>query len=266
MASNHTGRKITSVRVCKNKVVLYLRGEKLDISKEIYSSMYLYKDKEINDETYKLLKQSINEDAYLKYALKLLNRKYYSIHQMKEKLILKGADYKIANNVIKYLKDNKLLDDRALAISYIESMSNMFYGKNRIKQKLMDKGVDYKVVDEILNENAEIEKCKRYYPVAFKKFANVPSIKKKMSIQNHLLHKGYDINVTKIVLRDLFKDNMSDNLDSLKKEFLKVYMHYEDENDNMYDVKKHVIEKLLRKGYKYRDIKKVMEEVNNDFN
>lgn len=266
MASKHTGRKISSIRVCKNKVVLYLCGEKLDISKEIYSSMYLYKGKEINDETYKILKQSINEDTYLKYALKLLSRKDYSIHQLKERLILKGANYQTINNVIKYLKDNKLVDDGLLAISYVESMSNMFYGKNRIKRKLMEKGIDYKVVDEMLNDNIEIEKCKKYYPTAIKKFASVPSVKKKISIQNHLLNKGYDINVIKTVLRDLFKEETSNNLDTLKKEFTKAYTYYKDENDNIYDVKKRVIEKLLHKGYKYSDIIKIVEEMENDFN
>lgn len=266
MELNPTGKKITSIRIYKNKVVIYLSKEKIDISKETYASMYLYKGKELSFDTINKLKSSLNEEVYIKYALKLISRRYYSSHLLKEKLLAKGANRYIVNKTIKYLKDNKLLDDKELTINYIESLSNSYYGINRIKSYLFKKGLDYSLCNTFLNKEKEIEKCKAYYPIAIKKFISYPINKQKESISRHLLTKGYELDVIKTVLKDEFKYKTSNNSSSLNKDALKAYNMYKDKYDNPYEINKHVIDKLKRKGYSYKDIKIAMEEINYDFN
>lgn len=263
--SRHTGRKISSIRVCKNKVVLYLSGDKIDISKEAYSSAYLYKGKVLTDNEYSSMKKSIDESTYLTYALKLLGKHYYSSYAMKDKLYKKGANKKVVDKTLKYLIDNKLINDDELAVNYADSMSNSFYGKNRIKEKLKEKKLNYEFIDNYLTYEIELEKCNNYYKFAIKKFASLPNVKRRDSMYRHLVNKGYDVSVVKKVILDQFSYNEKDDLLDLEKALKTALNKARERFENYYDVRKYVFDTLKRKGYKYTDIKKCMEEMEYEF-
>lgn len=264
MVSNHIGKKITSIRICKNKVVIYFSKEKVDVSKEMYSSLFLYKGKILDLDIINTLKNSLNEEKFLKYSLNLINKHYYSTYQIKQKLIKKGANKIIINNIVKYLKDNKLLDDKELTLNYIDSLSKEYYGKLRIKKILISKGLDCSFIDEYLTKEKEEEKCKTYYPIGVKKFLNKPDEKQRESIVRHLINKGYEIDVINKTLRELFKDNKVNNCSNLEKDFYAALKAYKSKYESPRELKKHIIDKLRRKGYKYNEIMKLMEEIEYD--
>lgn len=267
MESKRIGRKITSIRVCKNKVVLYFSGSKLDISKEAYASSYLYKGKIIEDKEYNLLKKSIDESTYLTYALKLLSVHYYSSTKMREKLYKKGANAKVVDKTLKYLKDNKLIDDDELARNYADSMSNAYYGKNRIKQKLIEKNLDASFLNEYIKIEDEIDRCSTYYSLVDKKFNKLPSLKRRESIYRHLLNRGYEINVIKTALRDNFISYKENETDGIRKCLLEALKRGKRKYQEDRDIRKYVIETLKRKGYKYKDIISCMsQEEEYEFN
>lgn len=263
MELERTGKKISAIRVCKQKVVLYFKGNKIDISKEAYTSTYLYVGKVLDNKEYLKLKKSFDESTYINYAINLVTKHYLSTAVLKDKLYKKGASKKEVDKTIKYLIDNKLLDDEQLKISYIESMSNALYGKNRIYQKLIDKKLNVDNFTDLIDKEKEIENCSKYYELISKKYDSYSLVKKREKIFQALLVRGYDNETTKSVINKLFvytRDNDKVNIEKdYKKVINKAYRLY----DNQYDINEYVINTLKRKGYKYSDIRNVMKE--NDY-
>ena len=156
------------------------------------------------------------------------------------------------------------MDDKELTLNYIDSLSKEYYGKLRIKKILISKGLDCSFIDEYLTKEKEEEKCKTYYPIGVKKFLNKPGEKQRESIVRHLINKGYEIDVINKTLRELFKDNKVNNCSNLEKDFYAALKAYKSKYESPRELKKHIIDKLRRKGYKYNEIMKLMEEIEYD--
>ena len=131
---------------------------------------------------------------FYKYANKLALKWRYCKKQIIEKLILKNADDKTVNRIIKQLSDEKILDDsRAFEID-IFILEEKRYGFYRIKQYLLNKGYQKSLVDSyIFNKDIEIDNCCFHFTKASRKYKNYRYIEsEKEKLINYLKRYGFN--------------------------------------------------------------------------
>ena len=254
------GKKILGLHVGEKKVILRFEDEKISIHPYTYVELKLYVGKILTPKDFKDIKYLDELDIYLTYAKKLLSKSNRSEQYLLDKLLTKGASKKQANAVIKSLKEARLLNDDYLLEELLDVYEYKCYGKHKIIESLKQKGISSNKIEKLyFNESSELKKAKSLLPSLEKKFAKYNTSKKKEHIYSYLIRYGFDGDVARSVSNLAKANKQSDELESLRKEYLSVSKRYM-RKYSYKDVDKKVDEYLLRKGYRYQDIKVVKGE------
>lgn len=143
-------------------------------------------------------------------AFHLLSYKARTEKEIRDRLSKKGFGSVAIDHTVKYLKENRYLDDLTFARSYIRDRANLGkYGTVRIKRELLQKGIEKEVIEELLQEeiNAETE-SETARQLAEKKLKSckedMPSVKYRKII-GVLLRKGYPYDIARKVTNDCLK-------------------------------------------------------------
>ncbi|MGM9873842.1 MAG: hypothetical protein ACI31G_02835 [Bacilli bacterium] len=263
MQLEKTGNLIKAIKINKNNVKLVFdNGKKLYINKNTYASSFLYVGKLLSDKEIKQLTKEDEDDKYYSYALKLLSKKQYFKYKFKEKLILKFPEIldKEVYIVIDKLTKNNLLNDERLKDEYIDYYNSLNYGENKIKNKLIEKGYDYKLTKELVFPfNEEIKKAKNNLIKLNKKFDKYNSKTKKDKIAKSLIELGFSFELIDSVIKNVKENSYEKELELLNKDYNKLLISYSKKYQDK-ELKQKLINKLLTKGYKYKDILQIMEE------
>lgn len=260
MPLRSTGNLIKKIKFNKNNIVLVFDDEKVSISKDAYSMNYLYVGKELSKKEIQQLIDFSSLDKALSYAMSLLRRQHYSEYRIREKLYAKEYEKKDIDNVIKFLKRNDLINDEMFAFDYIEYANEKCFGKHRIINELKDKGI----FDETINrlkfpESMERKKALELLKKLEKKNENLSYDKSKQKIYASLIQYGFDHHMASEVIEKMKDKNEKNENKNLKKDFDKLYLRLSSKYED-----KELIDKLYKglknKGYRYSDIKKIMED------
>lgn len=260
MPLKSTGNIISRIKYNKKNVSLLFNKDKVNISFDAYSLNYLYVGKILSHKEIQELIDFSATDEALKKAMSLLKRGHYSEFKMREKLKEKEYDNKTINTVIKFLKNNDLINDEMLANDYLEYYNEKNFGKLRIIYELQNKGMFDVTINKLkFPETLEKEKALNQLEILNKKFASFSYNKKKEKIYASLVGLGFESSVVtyainKIKARDERKEN-----DNLARDFSLLYSRlsrrYEDE-----ELKEKLFKALRNKGYRYKDIQQKMED------
>ena len=139
MPSVNTGSVIVkSIKVYQDHVTLSFvkKKEKLKISKEAYLSTYIYEGKTLTAKELQKIKEIDELSVLLKYAMSLISKRHYSEKKLKEKLYNKEKNKESLQLVINRLKENDLLNDKALMEDIIAWDNERLFGKNKIIKHL----------------------------------------------------------------------------------------------------------------------------------
>lgn len=266
MQLEKTGNVIKKIKINKNNVVVVFSNDnKIKISKDLYSSLYLYEGKSLTKKEIDKIYKDNSIDEYYLYALKLIAKKQYFKNKIKEKIKVKFNDISLSslNYVIDKLFKNHLLDDEKLKEDYLEYYSSLNYGENRIKDKLINLGYDFHLTNEIVfDKEEEIVKGKNQLIKLEKKYEKYNNKQKKNKIISSLLTLGFSLDNINLIIKDLSNNSKEEELELLRKDLLKYYSSLIRRNND--NIKDKLINKLLYKGYKYKDIICVMEEINDE--
>ncbi len=243
---------------CSNELVYYHNLKK---------GLELEKDKII---------EVVEEDNYIKAknaALKILERSYKTEKEMYDKLLSKEYDDKTIQRVIKFLKEYSFVDDIRYAELYIKDKIKV-HGKSKIKFSLVNKGISEEIIESklntISNEQEELTALKlgeKKYKTLIKSEKNYLKLKKKLS--DYLLRNGYNFSiinkvVNSIVTCDDFFETVEqkevnfEELHDLALKRLNVLKKSEANKEKLY---KKLYDYLLRRGYKYDEIKTMLKEI-----
>ncbi len=207
--------------------------------------------------------------AYNK-ALKWLALKDYSEAAIKDKLSDAGffTDAQIEATV-EYLKERNLVNDEKYASEYIELCNRKSIGINRAiynlrKNKVRLDAIDYAI--ENMDQEKQVESAKHMIEDIYATRSTKSYQALIKGIKNRLFNRGFtpetiDLAMGSINLRfDVVKEK-----DSLEKELQKCIRRYQRKFDGEALVQK-CIDGLLRKGYRYEDIKEIVDkgEIFND--
>ncbi len=134
-------------------------------------------------------------------ALWYLDRMDYSEKRLYDKLVEKGFDRKICSEVLAYLVEYGLVDDRRYAERLCQRLMESNTSKRAALQKMLLKGVPIDLAKELLNE-AQVDEVAQITEVIEKKYA------RKLSEDNGyqkvyaaLVRKGFSYGNVKTALK-----------------------------------------------------------------
>ena len=135
----------------------------------------------------------MNKDIGKKYALGLLNTRFYTCAEICERLSKKGVSNEEAEKIVSELMENGFLDDKRYAEYYVHDAAEIAgKGAYRIRQELIKKGIAPKIAEEALSEAEDSfkETILSYTRMKFGENIEV-SYKELIRIKNHLVRRGY---------------------------------------------------------------------------
>ena len=203
--------KITSIEVQKNnqeRVSIFIDNSfafGLDMS--IYLKYNLKKDSEIKEDFIETILKEEEKNKALNYAINLLSRKDRTKKEIEDKLIEKGYDRNVIDNILDKLKSYNYINDEIYCEKYInDKIKFSKYGKNKIKSKLYAKGVDKDIISQKMIEIDNNLEYNRAFELAQKKLPSLQKydkIKIKSKLSYHLISKGFDYDVVNKVIREI---------------------------------------------------------------
>lgn len=186
-------------------------------------------------------------ESFRNYALNYYLRYYPSIKKFREKLLKKsGWDEKLVSEVVESMES--IIVEKQV----IESKIRLYIARNKnlnyIKSKLFEKGFEKEMYEEILENNYNLDETllQRDY-IKRKVLDYMEKWKSKKYIYWKLFWRSEDKELITEVLDEVYPDE--NETESIMLEYNKIKWKY----DN-----KKVIEKLLRKWFKYDKIKKIL--------
>ncbi|MHC6180805.1 recombination regulator RecX [Clostridium sp. JNZ X4-2] len=272
----HIVTKIEIQKKSKERTNIYIDNEfAFSCNLELVYKFNIVKGKVVDVE---YLKSIINENNYMKCknsALKILEKNYKTEKQMKDKLVEKQYDEDVIEKVMDFLRKYKFIDDNKFVELYIKEKINS-QGKNKIKYSLIKKGINESFLDEKLNlidssfeEKAALNIAEKKYSVIVKSEDNAKKIYKRLG--DYLIRRGYDFGIVKSVLGNILKkcddcnekresmylkENDKGELYNIAEKRYKIIIKSEKDKNKIY---RKLGSYLLRKGYLWDDIKKVLK-------
>lgn len=210
----------------------------------------------------------LEEDNYIKakeIALKYIEKYFRSEKQVEKKLVEKEVSIKTIERVITFLKEYKFIDDDKLCEMYVNDNKNKF-GKLKLKNNLINKGINEELIERYLTKvnnyeyDATAKKlAEKKYEKLIKNESSEKAVNKKLG--EYLLRQGFDFDIVKSITskfycsaEDLENNNFQDS-SKLKDLMNKKYSSLLKKEKDNFTIKKKLFNYLLRKGYKYDDIK-----------
>ncbi len=248
--------KIISIKKLK-KIGMYeltTSVDKIEVSDDIIVKFRLEKDLEIDPTLYKKIKKE-NEKRniffkvcnYISYGM----RSEYEIYKYLEERDVSQADI---IKIIKELKDLNMVDDEMLAKFILDSTIRNKKGPKVFYNKLFERKLKVNKDDFIYDEDMEEEVLDVIIPKLVDKKTNLPIKKQKEQLYQKLIRDGFSGSLIEKKINSIsFTSNALDYLDN---EIKKLKKKYEKLPDDEKQTK--IIQSLMRKGYEYSDIKKVI--------
>jgi regulatory protein len=232
----------------------------------------------------KHLEDIINEDNYIKgknAALHFLESSFKSSKQVIDKLVAKELDTKTIDRVMEFLKQYGFVDDNRFVELFIKEKIKST-GKNKIKFTLLKKGIGEDLVKEELKKITSEQQLEIALQLGEKKFrilSKSESDRKKLykKIADYLFRNGYDFEIINEVLDKITKNDDSEDY----KEKDSSVDNYEENHEKLYNLAskryniliksesketklyKKLGDYLLRRGYPWEEIKKVLANLIN---
>ena len=243
-----------------NKYNLELdNNESIVLYDDIIVKFNLLVNKELDN---KKLEEVLNENKKMEayyISLKALNKKM----RTKKEITVLLKKYEITDKVIdeiidKLYKDNYLNDERYIK-AYINDQINLSdKGPTKIKNNLIELGFDEGFINDYILYIAKdiwLNRIDKYINKKVKSTNNLSARKLKDKIVYDLILKGY---YKEDIMYILNHYEFRDDIDLLKKEYNKLRKKLEIKY-NGYELKMHLKNRLLAKGFSSEEINKIVE-------
>ncbi|MBZ9608924.1 recombination regulator RecX [Clostridium estertheticum] len=230
------------------------------------------------------LEDIASEDNYIKgktCALHFLERSNKSAKQVVDKLTIKEFDTKTIDRVLEFLKQYDFIDDKRFVELFIKEKIRSS-GKNKIKFALLKKSLPKELIKEELNKITNEQQLETALKLGEKKIVTISKSEKDTKklykkTSDYLARSGYDYEIIKEVLAKITEnDKGEESCDNAPSEDT-----YQEDYDKLYELaskrysiliksESHKIklykklgDYLLRRGFQWDQIKKVLKDLIN---
>lgn len=264
MSSNNVGKQITDIHIGQKKVIIKFLDGKMDLTLNAYAECRLFKSKILTRADIDKI-NALNElDIYQTYAKKLLAASYRSENYIREKLKAKGAKPRQINEVVKQLKLYSLIDDKTYLKELLDLASYKHFGKTKTIAFLKQKGIEASLIKTVVfTENSEEKKAMELLPALEKRFSKYCHQGMKDHVYAALIRNGFSNEIAKRCVETLKSIDSNKEFEILRKDYIKIFRKYlrkyePDERNQK------IVNYLMQKGYRYKDIIKVKGEMLNE--
>lgn len=221
----------------------------------------IYKGKSITDKQYEELVYLASITRPFTDILHFVNRGAYSaefIYKRLQKSVKKIDDIRF---IITKLKELNYINDRLHAVTYYEDVSDIrMYGYELVKRNLAHMLYPSKVIESIeFNEEFERSKAINYIKKISKKLDKIPNERKKDKAIKQLIARGFYPELSTEVVNEFLLMNNPEKEFALLVEKYRAGIKKYSATMEYKDAKTKVCALLLREGYYYFDILKVIK-------
>ena len=248
-------------KLSKNKYKLFLdNDETITLYDDVILNNNLLLTKEIDDIDDLLNKNNVYE-SYNK-AIKYIGIKSRCEKELKDYL-KRFYSNDIVDDTIKKIKDNNYLNDDIYIKSYIHDKlllsSDGYYKILRdLKNKNLDEDIIIKYLDEV-NHTTWLEKIDKIINKKIKLNNKYSNKYFKEKVLSELSNLGYD---REDIIKEVNKIDLSDDLSALEKNYNSILNRLSSKYEGK-ELESNLITKLMMKGFKYSDIKNMINKKNN---
>lgn len=246
---------ISDIKKTKHGYHVYIDQEIIHLEMSVFLDYKLKKNQTITLKQFRNIIKD-NEIAYIKRKSVIYVARSRSVRDFKVYLRSLNASKELIEELTTSYKQKGYLNDQLYAQDLVHRYEHK-YGKTRLKAMLIDKGIHEQIIDDTLknhiDKNVEFQVKSLCLTVKKENYQ-----KTKETIQRRLINLGYDIQDINTYINKYLIDNF-DELSTIKPHYERLKRKF-----NNYDnPKKHeaITNALLRRGYRYETIKKVLEEV-----
>ena len=144
-------RQTAPERVC----ITLSSGEEISSTVALVADLRLYRGQELDADRLEEIRNASALALLKGKALEILSRRPHSAKELNDKLVQKGADPKSAAACVRWLLDQRLLDDESYAGAVVRHYVAKGYGPGRIRQELSRRGVPRDYWDEALGQRPD---------------------------------------------------------------------------------------------------------------
>jgi regulatory protein len=181
---------------------VYIDGKfAFGLSTDALLASKLVTGEELPDARFRELRALSAEDKTYGNAIRYATLRQRSEWEMATYLKRKGADKKLAEDILSRLRGLDLLNDLSFARTWVANRRLLkAVSKRRLIQELYQKHVDGSIVDIVLSEDETDESAVLRELVAKKR--QIPRYRDDLKLMQHLARQGYDYDAVKSALRD----------------------------------------------------------------
>lgn len=203
--------KITTQQKNKERYNIYLdfgKGEEFafSVDEAVLIKFQLKKGKELDDFVLTEITFEDNMRKAYNAAISHLAKRIRSKKEIKDNLQNKNIAEPIIQEVIHKLEEQKYLDDREYAYSYMRTQVNTTdKGPELIRKELRDKGIDQPIIAKVLEDSAlehQLERVKGLCEKFIQKNKTDSSRLLKQKLENLLVRKGYKTDIIQLAFQE----------------------------------------------------------------
>ncbi len=143
-------------RTAPDRVTVCLSdGSEIRATLNVVADLRLYAGCELEEEALRKLRDASSLALAKNRALELLSRRPMSSRELRDKLVQKGESEERAEACVRWLRENRLLDDESYAADVARHCAAKGYGAGRIRQELFRRGVERELWDAALEEKPD---------------------------------------------------------------------------------------------------------------
>jgi len=151
------------------------------------------------------------------YAFRLLSYRSRSSQEMLERLLKKGYENEIVQEVVKDLKRLNYLDDLSFARDWVEARLKQNRGRILIRRELLKKGIDREVIENSIAQglkkidSSEDELAWQAIEKRISRYQKLDKTKAYRRIKDFLIRRGFSLEATQNTLDRFFQDYLGDS-------------------------------------------------------
>ncbi len=228
-------------------------GREFVYYEEVILQYELLLKKEVDEKDLLSIHQTNLEYDVYYVALNSIKSRFKSIYELREFLRKKEYPEEMIDHAIDKLIQQRYLDDRLFAKSYINTqMITTSHGPLRIKNDLYQKKVSSSIIEEeiaLFDEESQIEKMKKIIERLIRSNRTRGGLVLKQKIINDLKTQGYEYD---LISRIISSYSFPQDKDLAKKEYDKLYKKYSSKYEG-YELANKIREKMFQKGLTYEE-------------
>ncbi|MBK8946835.1 MAG: regulatory protein RecX [Ignavibacteriae bacterium] len=192
--------------------VLFDNNEIFKIPYELFVKNNLYVDNEISEDEFSKLKHQTSIYQIKQSSFRYLGLRNHSNYELKMKLLKKGFDKILIENVLIELENSGFLNDKFFTESYFQYQMRKKKGINKIISELFKKGVKREIINEVSKNFLDDEiSLNSAMEIAVKKFnslneKNNSNIQIKQKLFAHLVNKGFTTDIIGKTISRIMKE------------------------------------------------------------